>query len=101
MPNIEFRSNAKPSQFAYPPPLEDKKEKAKEKVETAVLSITAKQKKKEAEKKEKEDKMEVVGFISKWINVCVPFPFFFLLFWFLIKWFTDLTMSTGSPSQDQ
>ena len=59
MPNIEFRSNAKPSQFAYPPPLEDKKEKAKEKVETAVLSITAKQKKKEAEKKEKEDKMEV------------------------------------------
>ena len=61
MPNIEFRSNAKPSQFAYPPPLEDKKEKAKEKVETAVLSITAKQKKKEAEKKEKEEKMEVVS----------------------------------------
>lgn len=59
MPNIEFKSNAKPSQYAYPPPLEDKKEKAKEKVETAVLSITAKQKKKEAEKKEKEEKMDV------------------------------------------
>ncbi|XP_064639152.1 26S proteasome non-ATPase regulatory subunit 1-like [Lineus longissimus] len=59
MPNIQFRSNAKPSTFAYPPPLEDKKEKTKEKVETAVLSITAKQKKKEAEKKGKEEKMEV------------------------------------------
>ncbi|XP_074657663.1 26S proteasome non-ATPase regulatory subunit 1-like [Tubulanus polymorphus] len=59
MPKIEFRSNAKPSTFAYPPPLEDKKEKSKEKVETAVLSITAKQKKKEAEKKAQDDKMEV------------------------------------------
>ncbi|CAC5372015.1 PSMD1 [Mytilus coruscus] len=59
MPILEFRSNAKPSHYAYPPPLEDKKEKTKEKVETAVLSITAKQKKKEAEKKEKEEKMDV------------------------------------------
>ncbi|XP_076096035.1 26S proteasome non-ATPase regulatory subunit 1-like isoform X2 [Mytilus galloprovincialis] len=59
MPILEFKSNAKPSHYAYPPPLEDKKEKAKEKVETAVLSITAKQKKKEAEKKEKEEKMDV------------------------------------------
>lgn len=61
MPKLEFRSNAKPSQFAYPPPLEDKKEKTKEKVLTAVLSITAKQKKKEAEKKKDEEKMDVVG----------------------------------------
>ena len=60
MPKIEFRSNAKPSTFAYPPPLEEKKDKSKEKVETAVLSITAKQKKKDAEKaKDKEEKMEV------------------------------------------
>lgn len=85
MPNIEFRSNAKPSQFAYPPPLEDKKEKAKEKVETAVLSITAKQKKKEAEKKEKEDKMEVVGIVSKRMDAVFPFSFFLFLFWLLIK----------------
>ncbi|XP_050414052.1 26S proteasome non-ATPase regulatory subunit 1 isoform X2 [Patella vulgata] len=61
MPKLEFRSNAKPSTFAYIPPLEEKKDKAKEKVETAVLSITAKQKKKDAEKKkeEKEEKMDV------------------------------------------
>ncbi|BFY99327.1 hypothetical protein BsWGS_02367 [Bradybaena similaris] len=51
MPKVEFRSNAKPSMFAYPPVLEEKKDKAKEKVETAVLSITAKQKKKDLEKK--------------------------------------------------
>ncbi len=62
MPKIEYHSAAKPSQYAYPPPLEDKKEKSREKVETAVLSITAKQKKKEAEKKKEEkteEKMEV------------------------------------------
>ena len=60
MPKVELKSNAKPSTFAYPPNLEEKKEKAKDKVETAVLSITAKQKKKEAEKKKDEEKMEVV-----------------------------------------
>ena len=59
MPKIEFKSNAKPSMFAYPPALEEKKDKTKEKVETAVLSITAKHKKKEAEKKDKEEKMDV------------------------------------------
>jgi 26S proteasome regulatory subunit N2 len=58
MPKIEFRSSAKPSTFAYPPPLEEKKDKSKEKVETAVLSTTARQKKKEAEKK-KDEKMDV------------------------------------------
>ncbi|XP_006819466.1 26S proteasome non-ATPase regulatory subunit 1-like, partial [Saccoglossus kowalevskii] len=57
MPIIQFKSNAKPSQYAYPPPLETPKEKEKEKVTTAVLSITAKQKKKE--KKEEAEKMEV------------------------------------------
>ncbi|XP_077988315.1 26S proteasome non-ATPase regulatory subunit 1-like [Glandiceps talaboti] len=57
MPVLEFKSSAKPSTYAYPPPLETPKEKEKEKVTTAVLSITAKQKKKE--KKEESDKMEV------------------------------------------
>merc|ERR1719415_296386 len=51
MPVLQYRSNAKPSTYGYPPPLEEKKKEDKEKVATAVLSITAKQKKKEAEKK--------------------------------------------------
>ena len=60
MPKVEFRSNARPSMYAYPPALEEKKDKNKEKVETAILSTTARQKKKEAEKK-KDEKMEVVS----------------------------------------
>lgn len=59
MPKIDLQSDAKPSTFAYPPPLEEKKDKHKEKVETAVLSTTARQKRKEAEKKDKEEKMDV------------------------------------------
>lgn len=59
MPKMEFKSSAKPSTFAYPAPLEEKKEKVAEKVTTAVLSITAKQKRKEAEKKETSEKMDV------------------------------------------
>merc|ERR1711953_317908 len=64
MPVLQYRSNAKPSTYGYPPPLEEKKKEDKEKVATAVLSITANQKKKEAEKKKdtkdtKEEKMEV------------------------------------------
>ncbi|MFH4977830.1 hypothetical protein AB6A40_004539 [Gnathostoma spinigerum] len=69
MPKTEFRCNAKPSVFAYPPPLEEKKKEENEKVETAILSITNKKKmsvmerkdkkgEKEKEKKE-EEKMEV------------------------------------------
>lgn len=54
MPVIQFRSNAKPSTYAYPAPLEEKKREDKEKVATAVLSITAKQKKKDAEKLKKD-----------------------------------------------
>merc|ERR1712083_1194812 len=52
-PVVQFKSNAKPSMFGYPPNLEEKKKEDKEKVTTAVLSITNKQKKKEEEKKEK------------------------------------------------
>merc|ERR1719486_801069 len=55
MPVMGIKSNAKPSTYGYPAPLEEKKKEDKEKVATAVLSITAKQKKKEA-KKRKENK---------------------------------------------
>ena len=51
MPVMGVKSNAKPSTYGYPAPLEEKKKEDKEKVATAVLSITAKQKKKEAEKR--------------------------------------------------
>lgn len=60
MPVIQFKSNAKPSTYGYPPNLEEKKKEDKEKVATAILSITNKQKRKEAEKKKKdEEKMDV------------------------------------------
>ncbi|WFC98642.1 proteasome regulatory particle base subunit [Malassezia yamatoensis] len=42
LPDIELVSRARPSLFAYPPPLEAPSEKKREKVETAVLSTTAK-----------------------------------------------------------
>ena len=50
MPELEVVSNARPSLFGYPAKLEEKKDKTREKVETAVLSITAKQKKKKGDK---------------------------------------------------
>uniref|UniRef100_A0A224XJ34 26S proteasome non-ATPase regulatory subunit 1 n=1 Tax=Panstrongylus lignarius TaxID=156445 RepID=A0A224XJ34_9HEMI len=73
MPKLEIKSNAKPSVFAYPPALEEKKREEREKVTTAVLSIAARarrrgtaksdvkmevdeEKKEEEEKKEKEKK---------------------------------------------
>jgi 26S proteasome regulatory subunit N2 len=58
MPKMEFLSNAAPSAFAYPPKTEPPKAEVKNKVETAVLSITAKTKatkKKEQEKKTQEE----------------------------------------------
>ena len=63
MPKIEFLSNAPPSVFGYPPPMEEKKGDKKEKVEKAILSITAKQKKRDAEKKQEkgEERMDVVS----------------------------------------
>ena len=70
MPKVEYRSGARPSMYAYVPPLEEKKDKKGEKVETAVLSITAKAKKKEAEKKREKEKseeqMDVVSSRSRW-----------------------------------
>merc|ERR1711978_327375 len=62
MPVVKFRSAAKPSTYGYPPALEEKKKEDKEKVTTAVLSITNKQRKKDAEKKkgkDGEEKMDV------------------------------------------
>merc|ERR1712048_1120759 len=44
LPKVEIRCNTKPSHFAYPPMLTTKKEEKKEKVKTAVLSVTAKSK---------------------------------------------------------
>lgn len=58
MPKIEYKSAARPSLYAYPAPLEEKKREEREKVTTAVLSIAARQKRREGEKK-KDDKMEV------------------------------------------
>merc|ERR1712012_531906 len=52
MPVVKIRSGAKPSTYGYPPALEEKKKEDKEKVTTAVLSITNKQKRKDAEKKD-------------------------------------------------
>merc|ERR1719474_2512679 len=60
MPVIQFKSNAKPSTYGYPPNLEEKKKEDKEKVATAILSITNKQKRKEAEKKKKDEEKMVV-----------------------------------------
>ena len=51
LPKIEITSHAKPARFAYPPMTEEKKGKEKQKVETAVLSITAKAKARQRAKK--------------------------------------------------
>lgn len=58
--NWSFVSNAKPSLFAYPPPLEQKKETKVAKLPTATLSVTAKAKAKAKKKEEKKgDAMEI------------------------------------------
>merc|ERR1712038_148628 len=53
--NFEIVCNAKPSHFAYPKKLEEKKEEKKKRVETVTLSITAKSKARLARKKAKEE----------------------------------------------
>lgn len=60
MPKIEFRSNAKPSTFAYPEPLQPPKKEEKEKVQTAVLSITAKAKARQRRTEKEGEPMDVV-----------------------------------------
>ncbi|XP_066256919.1 26S proteasome non-ATPase regulatory subunit 1 [Euwallacea similis] len=59
MPKLELKSNAKPSLYAYPAPLEEKKREEREKVQTAVLSIAARQRKRDHERKHRDEKMEV------------------------------------------
>merc|ERR1712232_1444858 len=62
--NFEIQCNSKPSIFAYPKRLEEKKEKEKKRVETVTLSTTAKNKARLARKRAKEeatDAMDVDG----------------------------------------
>lgn len=60
MPKLEIRSAARPSLYAYPAPMEEKKREEREKVTAAVLSIAARQKRREGDKSKKDDnKMEV------------------------------------------
>lgn len=59
MPKIEFKSAAKPSLYAYPAPMEEKKAEEREKVATAVLSIAARQKRRETIDKRDEEKMDI------------------------------------------
>ncbi|CAD6204307.1 GSCOCG00009910001-RA-CDS [Cotesia congregata] len=51
MPKFEIRSNARPSVYAYPAPLEEKKREEREKVQTAVLSIAARARRRESERR--------------------------------------------------
>jgi len=53
--SFEIQCNAKPSAFAYPKKLEEKKEEKKKRVETVTLSTTAKNKARLARKKAKEE----------------------------------------------
>lgn len=64
MPKLEFRSNARPSVYAYPAPLEEKKREEREKITTAILSIAARARRRESERRARdshEEKMEVVS----------------------------------------
>jgi 26S proteasome regulatory subunit N2 len=58
MPKIQFTSNAKPSMYAYPEALQPPKKEEKEKVSTAILSITAKAKARQ-KKSTQDDAMDV------------------------------------------
>lgn len=61
MPKLDLKSSAKPSMFAYPAPLEEKKREEREKVTTAVLSIAARQRRRDNERKHRDEKMDVVS----------------------------------------
>jgi 26S proteasome regulatory subunit N2 len=56
--NFEITCHAKPSQFAYPKKLQEKKEKEKKRIETVTLSTTAKEKARLARKKAKLDEKD-------------------------------------------
>ncbi|XP_030747913.1 26S proteasome non-ATPase regulatory subunit 1 [Sitophilus oryzae] len=59
MPKLELKSNAKPSLYAYPAPMEEKKREEREKVQTAVLSIAARQRRRDHDRKHRDEKMDV------------------------------------------
>lgn len=61
MPKIEIKSSARPSVYAYPAPLEEKKREEREKVTTAVLSIAARARRRESERRARDshEKMDV------------------------------------------
>ncbi|XP_051158339.1 26S proteasome non-ATPase regulatory subunit 1 isoform X2 [Leptopilina boulardi] len=61
MPKLEIKSNARPSIYAYPAPLEEKKREEREKVTTAVLSIAARARRRESERRARDthEKMDV------------------------------------------
>lgn len=65
MPKLEVRSNARPSVYAYPAPLEEKKREEREKVTTAVLSIAARARRRESERRARSpmrwNRMDVVS----------------------------------------
>lgn len=64
MPKFSFKSNAKPSLFAYPPPIKPPEKKQVTLAPTAQLSTSAKAKAKEQKKKqekEAKDKMDTVS----------------------------------------
>ncbi|XP_050307174.1 26S proteasome non-ATPase regulatory subunit 1 [Anthonomus grandis grandis] len=59
MPKLELKSNAKPSLYAYPAPMEEKKREEREKVQTAVLSIAARLRRRDHDKRHRDEKMDV------------------------------------------
>lgn len=71
MPKLEIRSNVRPSIYAYPAPLEEKKREEREKATIAILSLAARARRRESERKARDlqEKMEVVSYF---------FFFFFL-----------------------
>lgn len=71
MPKLEVRSNARPSVYAYPAPLEEKKREEREKVTTAVLSIAARARRRESEKRARSPMR------WKWMDVVSIYTIFF------------------------
>jgi len=62
MPKLEIKSKSRPPTFSYPDPIQEEKEKKKIKVNTVVLSVTAKQHKtKQVEIKKTVEKSEPVS----------------------------------------
>lgn len=55
MPKLDVKSAAKPSTYAYPAPLEEKKREEREKVTTAVLSIVARARRREYERRQRDN----------------------------------------------